>query len=512
MSSSRLLLTRLLPAGAYWYYLPPAALTVVLLSIYLATLAPGLSWANYGSDGGDLITAAATGGVPHPTGYPLYLLLARLFQFLPAGSLAFRTNLLSAICMALAALLVYLIVLRQSGSLRHGWSAALVAGAAFGLSPLAWSQAVVTEVYALQALLVALLLYLYAGTFDLPAERLDRWRGLALGLAMGNHLMTILLLPMALLGAFRPIDKEAAPGAGRSQFAGHRIDRTSLFRQLGWFAAGLSLYLVLPLRALAQAPVNWGNAVTPGRLWWLVSGQLYQGYYLQPSAVDLWERTQQAAASLLEQAGVAGLALALVGLIVFWARSRLYLLTAWIAGTSIVFTISYGSADRAAYLIPALLCISIWIGLGLVGLGRGWNHGRLRAVLALALLGFILLRSAALADQVDASHDRRAEWFAEQALVAAPQNAILFAQGDEAVFALWYFHFALHQRPDVAVLAIDLLHFDWYQETLISTYPWLEVPGPFPWPESIAAANPARAACDVRYSDRMEMYCSPAVE
>ncbi len=53
----------------------PVVLFLSLLTVYGMTLAPGLTWANSGADGGDLITAAATGGVPHPTGYPVYLLL-----------------------------------------------------------------------------------------------------------------------------------------------------------------------------------------------------------------------------------------------------------------------------------------------------------------------------------------------------------------------------------------------------------------------------------------------------
>ena len=51
-------------------YLPPFLLASLLLGVYLSTLAPGLTWANSGSDGGDLITAARTGGIAHPTGYP----------------------------------------------------------------------------------------------------------------------------------------------------------------------------------------------------------------------------------------------------------------------------------------------------------------------------------------------------------------------------------------------------------------------------------------------------------
>jgi hypothetical protein len=66
------------------------------LSTYLATLAPSITWRHDGADGGDLITAAYTLGIPHPTGYPLYVLLARLFTFLPWGGIAYRVNLMSA--------------------------------------------------------------------------------------------------------------------------------------------------------------------------------------------------------------------------------------------------------------------------------------------------------------------------------------------------------------------------------------------------------------------------------
>src|SRR5512136_2543960 len=101
-------------------------------------MAPGLTWANGGSDGGDLITAAATGGVAHPTGYPVYLLLAKLFQLLPVSSLAFRTNLMSAVAAILAAVLIYALVTRITSPLTgHGnWLAGLASAYAFGLSSL----------------------------------------------------------------------------------------------------------------------------------------------------------------------------------------------------------------------------------------------------------------------------------------------------------------------------------------------------------------------------------------
>jgi len=59
--------------------------------------------ANYGVDGGDLLAAVLTNGVPHPTGYPTYMLLGNLFQRIPLGTPYFRGTLLSALPSALAA-------------------------------------------------------------------------------------------------------------------------------------------------------------------------------------------------------------------------------------------------------------------------------------------------------------------------------------------------------------------------------------------------------------------------
>ena len=492
--------------------LPPLLLISSLFALYLSTLAPGLTWANEGSDGGDLIAAAATGGVPHPTGYPLYLLLARAFQFLPVGSLAFRTNLLSAIVTALAAGVVYALVANLSAGSKEtaDWAAGLGAGYAFGLAPLVWSQAVITEVYGLQALLVALILYLYTRpeTVSPPARaRLDGWRGLVLGLAMGNHLTSLLLVPAALLvGSVQT----RTPPDGRFSFANLKLDCGALLRQLGMFAAGLSVYLILPLRAIGTPPVNWGNAITPQGFWWLVSGQLYQAHYLQFSLSSLVNRISAAAALLVEQFGLPGVILGTAGLILFGKGNRLFILTSWMAIVFSAFAVLYGSHDAFVYLVPVFLSFAIWMGASLIGVSKKFT-GRnrlLRNGPALLLISYLLIRSMSYISQVDASTDRQAESFGRQVLSAAPEQAIIFATGDQAVFALWYFHFAVGERPDLAVIAVDLLHFDWYEESLRASYPSLILPEPFLWLEAVSAANPARPICYVHYAEDIGLECS----
>jgi len=120
---------------------------------------------------------------------------------------------------------------------------------------------------------------------------------------------------------------------------------------------------------------------------------------------------------------------------------------------------------------------------------------------------YFAVRSLVNVGQVDASHDLRAESFGREVLATVPQDAIIFAKGDQAVFTLWYFHFALHERPDLFMVAADLLHFEWYQENLHLTYPTLIVPGPFPWSETIVSANPLRAICYVQYAELAMIEC-----
>ncbi|GAB4458776.1 MAG: hypothetical protein Kow0070_12910 [Anaerolineales bacterium] len=473
--------------------LPPLTLTVFLFALYLRTMAPGLTWANDGSDGGDLITAAYTGGVPHPSGYPLYLLLARLFQALPIGSLAYRTNLMSAVFAALSALLVYNIAARALDERRieHARFAALIAGLAFGLTPLLWSQAVITEVYALQAFLTALILHLY-----LLPNRLDNLLALTLGLASGNHITTLLLLPLLFWDFPQP--GENRPGQSAS----------ALTWKLVWFAMGISLYLTLPLRARAGAPVNWGNPLNLERFWWLVSGSLYRSYFLHSPLSMMGERIPAWASLMLRQFGWLGVALAVAGVIVFFQPSRLYASTLWVGAAYSAFALAYSSDDSYLYLIPVCISFAIWLGLAIGHLLNAVNAQALRGGAAVLLTGYFLLQGMSHITQVDASSDQRAEMFGRQVMAEVPKDALVFVKGDRAVFALWYFHFALGQRPDVVVVAEELLHFDWYLETLHAAYPSLAFPAPLPWAQSLAAVNPNRAPCFVQYLDSAVIECA----
>jgi len=478
-----------------WLGLVVAAL---VLPVYALTLAPGLTWANQSADGGDLITAAATGGVAHPSGYPTYLLLARLVQHLPLEPLAARTTWLSAVAAALAAGLVVPLVSRTTAGPRAwGLVGGGVAGLGLGLSPLLWSQAVVTEVHALHTLFCAALLYtLPLPDAPPPSHRAHGLAGLIAGLALGNHLTVALLLPAWLA--------LSVGGAGRAW-------RPALGWRLAGVALGLLVYLYLPLAAAGRPPVNWGGAATPAGWWWVVSGAPYQALAFGLASALALGRVAGWAALLVAQFSWLGLLVGVVGL--FFGPVRGWgarAVTLWIVGVYSAFALGYNAADSYAYLLPVFLALALSLGWGVAALLNTLAARPRRAVTVPALVGVLLvalgLNAARHWPAVDASRDRRAEDFGRAVLAAAPAQAVIVTQGDQDTFALWYFHFALRQRPDLAVVVEPLLAFDWYRATLRATYPDLpELSSGTDWRVTLEAAG--RRLCDPRVDTAPALVC-----
>src|SRR5436305_7811001 len=99
-------------------------LIVAAAALYIVTLAPTVMPGDYA----EFQFSAAILGVPHPTGYPLYILLGKLFTLLPVGDVAYRVNLSSAIYMAGAVGMLYAVglkMLRLLGWERVWWAAAV---------------------------------------------------------------------------------------------------------------------------------------------------------------------------------------------------------------------------------------------------------------------------------------------------------------------------------------------------------------------------------------------------
>lgn len=192
-----------------------SALFLLVLTVYVATMAPTLSfW-----DCGEFIAVSHILGIPHPPGTPLYVLIGRLFALNPLiAELSARINFLSALGNAVAALFGYLAAVR----LLRGWGLgrasrteslilhlSSVIGAcmlAFGITQ--WSNSIEAEVYALSMAIAMGILWIGLKYLEAPAgSESDRLFLVAIFLAVlgvGIHLTTFLIVPaVAVLFAVR---------------------------------------------------------------------------------------------------------------------------------------------------------------------------------------------------------------------------------------------------------------------------------------------------------------------
>ncbi len=464
---------------------------------YLLTVSQKLTWANFGNDGGDFLTAILTAGIPHPTGYPTYTILGVLFQKIPVGDPYFRTALVSwlpaAISAGLLALWIKQVLSDKSPAIST--PTALIAGLVWGWMPFLWSQAVIIEVHGLQSLFLILALWWIWILLNGQQQKVKSFQFILLsffyGLAIGNHITILLFLPAILFALF---------------FA-HKngLQKRMVSGQLFAIGLGALIYLYLPIRASQYPPINWGNPQTWEGFWWVISGNPYQNLISATSVSQIITRISALAGLLIQQFGYPGVIVGVIGAVQYKYQSRnLPIVLVYIFFAFSIFAILYGTDDSVTYLLAPFLVFTIWIGLGIATMiPFVWKKWPLGYGL-LAIYTIVVIASVpATIQTINPRQQTQPADYAEYLMGHLPENSILLTSEDRDSFPVWYYHFGLKQRADLVVIVLPLSQFRWYQETLSQTYPEINFPDlisrstnkSIVWGESVPELNPDRPVC-----------------
>ena len=227
-----------------------ALLSTLATAVYLLTMDRSVSW----WDCGEFISTGWLLQVGHPPGAPTYQLLSHLFMLLSFGNpmlVAPLSNALSALSAGLTVGILYLTILEFTSHHSPFTShlPAAVGALCYLFCDTAWFSAVESEVYSLGMLFCALDLWLALRYRRTGNHRLLLLIALLLGLGVGVHLMTLLVAP-----ALLPI---VLPTLVRRRRWGLMLPPAALL-----FILGLTTYLIIPLRAAANPPINEGNPST----------------------------------------------------------------------------------------------------------------------------------------------------------------------------------------------------------------------------------------------------------
>ena len=428
-------------------------------------------------DSGEIAAAAATLGVPHPTGYPLLMILGHVATLLIPVRDILALNILGALMTGAGAGVMTLLFARfitmipskhrdQREAVPSLW---IPLSAGFGglltsLTSVWWAQGTLFEAYALHALFLPLVMLTFLNYLeaDRDKEKGEAWKvsragflfSFTLGLAFTNHMTTIILAPAFLYVFF-----------GQFGFSAGTFRR--LIQLLPGFIIGLLPYLYLPIRAAASPPFNWGGTTTLSRFLDHITGQQFREFMFDFSVTG--DQLGWYFATLPGEFAYIGLALGLLGIVMLFRGSvRLGMFTSLLFLFCLFYSGTYAIKEIEPYFMTATLVLGIWAAFGLLEVMRRFGQNLAIGIGALALLASGLLHYG----QVDQSDNTMVEDLALNVLAPLPDNAVLFTtRWDIFLAATMYFQHVEDIRPNVSVINVNMLHDRVYLSQVIEANP-----------------------------------------
>jgi dolichyl-phosphate-mannose-protein mannosyltransferase len=449
------------------------ASALVPFTVYLATLSPTVN----GGDSGELITVAHVMGVAHPPGFPLHSVLAKLFTLLPAGSVAWRVNLFSAVCDAAAAGLLFAAVRLWTGSAAAGVLGAL----SFAFSPLVWLYAIQAEVFGLNNLFTAVLALLSVRlALSAPTRETAVMAAFLLGLGLSNH-HTLVLFGLPFLAYVLYRERPLTP------------------RVLAPLALALALgflpYLYLPFAASRGAPVIWGDTASLRGLIDHVLRREYGTFRLAHEATGaagaflprfllFWRAAAEGTLFVgLLLLVPAALSLRRKGptreLVVLWLSAVTFYLVVFCSLANVRLDEPLHVFMQARFWPQPLVIVCVLMGVGLaeVTAGRGRVGTRLGWLLALGLPAAIaIVHLPALQRQ----GNRLVRDYGEAILRSVPPDSILMISSDEAIGSVRYLQSVESLQPETRVIPLGIVTTTWFRAFAARRWPDLVLPPDHP--------------------------------
>jgi hypothetical protein len=459
--------------------------------LFYMGMAPGLSL----QDSGELVTAVHSLGIPHPPGYPLFVLIGQIFKSIPISSIVFRLNLMSVFFSALTALVMALAI-HEAWALvfkKESPNALVIAGAIFAaVSPSAYRQAVITEVYALNSFLCAVMIWLllklmatdFGDNVVKPTHPLRRSKIIfysycsIFGLTLTNHhtswyfgilaLFVLVLSHRALL---------------RFPF---------LLRGFLLFALSLGLYGFLPWAARQSPTLNWGDPSNLRSFAQHIFRFQYDPHLYRPLGI-LVEQLREQVILLLSEYPLPLLGLGLLGLFYLFERNRklfvILSITLIFTGplTSLVTNFEIQLNGRAAYeevnyllsvfFLPHYLLWGLLIAIGCGSIIESLNLNRVALKTNLSSL-IILIGAVAFGLRSYWSESKHTEQaalniFNNWAIATKGSPALIVTNWDPFYFPSLYLQEVEGRLPNLVIIDTELMRTPWYIKRLKVKYPEL---------------------------------------
>lgn len=465
---------------------------MVFVSVFFLYLI-GVSPSVYGGDSGDIILSAWFGSIAHAPGYPLNSLLGWVFTHLPyAASIAFKANVMAAMLLSITVGVFYLIVEK----LTKNRLVALSSCFALAFSSLYWLYAHIIEVFQLNVLLVAISVYFLFFWRGQVIRRKNGYKHFYLsifffGLAFFHHQTAILIGPAFLYLILK---------TNRKVFR----DAKNLLLVVTVFCLGFLPYVYLPIASVNGAPTNWSDATSIQGLLKLVLRSDYGTFVASGSLLgsSLSSRLSSMANFFLflkADFGIPSLILIVLGVISFYKHKKeeftFVILAIFFTGPFFLFYSSFpffndfykGLWER--FLLLSYFFVAILLSFGFKFLVDLFNKllsmsgGKNVAVYSFIAMPFLFLIPLNLFSsnkyKADLSSFYLGDWLANDVLLSAEPNSIIFLQGDTVTFNTEYVYYTTSGYKSLKLIRAGSIGDPYYRAQLMKRYPEIKYPSDF---------------------------------
>ena len=440
-----------------YYYLIS---TVTVLIVYNFTLAPSVIQI----DSGELASVQKLLGIAHPTGYPLFTMLGYFFLQLPIfSSDIFQANFLAAIYCSISVglfskFLFEIFLISKVNSLPETTIKLIIISSSIvlGLSTTFWFQSTSVEVYSLHLVLIISTLFLFVKAFRNDDAKFWYLFAYFFGISLSNHMTSILIIPAAVYLYFKKNSFNK-----NSFLFGARLALITVI-------SAMIVYLYLPIRAMQEPILNWGNPIDFERFWRHFTGAQYQVWIF--SSLEASKKQLSYFIQNLTNEFFYIIYLPIIfGIVSLFKISKTVLFfTLLLTFSTILYSINYDIVDIDSYFLLTYISFIVFFFFGIIRILAFSKNPTINVILmTIILIIFPALQLTMNHDKVDQSDNFIFEDYTKASLNSLPANSILFSyQWDYLISPSYYFQFVENYRRDVTIVDKELLRRSWYFDQL----------------------------------------------
>lgn len=337
----------------------------------------------------------------------------------------------------------------------------IITTATLGFSQLFFKQSLISEVYSLNSFFVILILYCivrFLKNYDKRFVFLAFFIG---GIGVGNHHTLLGIIFSTFIFLFIK-----------------KLDFKTFLISSIFFILGLSVYIYLPLRSLANPILDWGNPENLTNFYNVITRQQFGFGNFNYSIEKIQQQFFYYTSSIYQQFYLPLIIISIIGVYIsIRTKFSFFIYLTLIFLINGLFTFFALNPDKNEFFLvqefvtPSFIISAFYI-------AEGMNELRNKKPLIYIITVFIVLftiiyKYSNQRDELSEKNNYFAIQFAKDTLNIIPDKSVIIGETDYSIFPLLYAK-TFYNQKDITILDADFFMLPWYQEQNLSKIPFLK--------------------------------------